>query len=195
MDETTANTAKRKKIKRDHYEHQRIKRHVLYFCYSNGGSLLYVGMTNDPKRRFYEHSRESGWWKFVARIEEQNLPSRRMLIEAEAAAIESGKPIHNKAQPKGAAPLLGRSPSIRARRLWSHASNFATVIPEDNFLLDQTLEQQLYPCVECYSRAIYCEGDTVACKSCDSQWSFDSWFTMTFVETHEETEDGQLTLM
>jgi predicted GIY-YIG superfamily endonuclease len=195
MNKTTAHTAKRKKIKADHYEHQRTDRHVLYRCYSIRKALLYVGITNDPQRRFDSHSTESEWWKYVEDIELQNFPSRRMLIEAEAAAIQSENPIYNVMIPKGAVPILGRSPRMRARGLWPHASNFGKVVPDDNFLLDQTLEQQLYPCVECHARAIYCEGDTVACNSCESQWTFDSWFTMTFVETHEENEDGQLTLM
>jgi hypothetical protein len=57
------------------------------------------------------------------------------------------------------------------------------VLPEHGFLLEQNLEQQLYPCVECHARAIYCKDETVACQLCTAEWTFDQWFAMTFEDT------------
>jgi hypothetical protein len=152
--------------------------------------LLYVGRTKNPEKRYKEHAATKTWWNLVAHCVEQDFPDLALLKKAEAAAIQIETPKYNVQIPTGGTFFAGNR-----GRLWPEASNFGNYEPDYGHLIEMTLEQQLYPCLECHARAIYCEGDTVACRSCESQWSFDSWFTMTFVDTHEENEDGQLTLM
>lgn len=188
MANDTPRQPKTKTIRVDHYQKERDGTHILYRCFSRRKLLLYVGMTNNPEYRFKQHSRDKIWWKYVDRITLQPFKSRQLLTEAEAAAIQIEKPKFNLLIPNGAVPehpSTGRMP----RSVFPHASNFATVLPDHLFYLDQTLEQQLYPCVECHARAIYCEGEVVACNLCHSEWTFDQWFTMTFGS--QDTPVGQ----
>lgn len=161
------------KVRPDHFIKLREKVHILYRCYTARALLLYVGMTNNPEQRFRHHRADKPWWKYVDHITLQKYPNRTALAKAEATAIDTEKPKFNLALPGGTAigPI---------GNLWPHASNFGTVIPDHGFLIEQTLEQQLYPCVECHARAIYCEGETVACELCSSSWPYEDWFDMTF---------------
>lgn len=69
--------------------------HTLYRFYNRAGDLLYVGITNNPARRFAKHSDEKSWWRHVARIALEQHPSREALRAAERMAIETERPIHN----------------------------------------------------------------------------------------------------
>ena len=178
-------------IRPDHYLRVRERTHVLYRCYARHKVLLYVGITNHPEERLAQHRADKPWWKYVDHITLQNYPSRKHLIEAEAVAIREENPTFNIVKPVGVYAER-RNYGRQCARLWPEASNFGTSVPEHNFLLDYTLEQQLYPCVECHARAIYCEGDTVACGLCSAEWSYDQWFAMTFYP--EENTPGQLSL-
>lgn len=133
----------------------------------------------------YVHRCRSPWWKFVDHITLQSVPTRTRLAEAEAAAIELEKPAFNVITPPGISPqtvLHGRGHRV----LWSDANNFCTVAPRDNeYLIDMTLEQQLFPCAECQARMICCEGDTVSCRLCGAEWAYDQWFAMTFADTRQ----------
>jgi predicted GIY-YIG superfamily endonuclease len=181
-------------IEANHFDRLRETTHILYRCFTRKKVLLYVGMTNHIERRIESHRRDKPWWPYVDHITLQSVKSRKLLVEAESAAIESEKPRFNVQGGSAAVPSTPRSPGL-ARTLWPHASNFCTVIPDDQFLINHTLEQQLYPCVECHARAIYAEGDTVACGLCSSEWEFDKWFAMTF-KTFEDTPVGkQIPLM
>lgn len=183
MSETTAKFIT---IRPDHFDQVRQKTHVLYRCFNRKDLLLYIGMTNHPEKRFEQHRSDKAWWKFVNRITLQHFPSRRLLSEAEAAAIELENPKFNIQLPSGAISEL--RPGRRSVPLWSEPSRFGTVVPDYEYLIEQTLEQQLYPCVECHARAIQCEGDTVSCQMCASEWDFESWFAMTFPQ--KDTPNG-----
>ena len=194
MPKNTVRKPRTVKIQPDHYDRVRDRTHILYRCFNRRKMLLYVGMTNHPENRFKKHASEKVWWKYVDHITLQSFRSRQLLAVAESAAIEIEKPKFNIVVPSGSIAATPRSPQM-ARTLWPHASNFATVLPDQGFLLDQTLEQQLYPCVECHARAIYCEGETVACGLCTSEWTFDQWFSMTFDPGHDTPVGDQIPLM
>lgn len=69
--------------------------HTLYRFYDRAGGLLYVGITNNPPRRFGKHKDEKEWWRHVARIALEHHPTREALAAAERAAIETEGPLHN----------------------------------------------------------------------------------------------------
>lgn len=181
-------------IRPNHYYDVRKATHILYRCFNRKKVLLYVGITNHPEERFKHHLQNKVWWKYVDLITLQSFSSRRMLVEAEAGAIQAEKPMFNIQIPNGAVPVHPRTRGM-ARNLYPHASKFATILPDHNFYLDQSIEQQLYPCVECKARAIYCDGDTVACRLCSAEWSFDKWYAMTFEVGHDTPVGDQIPLL
>ena len=74
--------------------------HALYRLYDRNRELLYVGETNDPKRRFTEHAADKKWWRHVdvPSIDLQwfnGVDARADAKAAEAAAIEAELPRHN----------------------------------------------------------------------------------------------------
>lgn len=69
--------------------------HTLYRFYAAEGTLLYVGITNNPPRRFSKHRDEKSWWRNVARIEMEQFESREQLAAAERRAISDEAPAHN----------------------------------------------------------------------------------------------------
>lgn len=76
------------------------ERTALYRLYDSKGSLLYVGITADPEARWKGHShsvRSSAWWPQVAKKSIEWFPSRLAAYEAETKAIQTEKPIHNRA--------------------------------------------------------------------------------------------------
>jgi predicted GIY-YIG superfamily endonuclease len=166
------------RIDPSHFERLRAETHILYRCYNRKESLLYVGMTNNPEDRFKHHRTHQPWWPYVDHITLQQYATRRELAGAEATAIQDEHPKFNVVTPTGTPTL--RTPGRRSVPVWSEPSAFGSVVPEYGFLIEQTLEQQLFPCVECAARAIYCEGETVTCQLCAAEWTFEQWFTMTF---------------
>lgn len=71
------------------------QQHVLYRFFDASGSLLYVGITRDPSGRFAKHAGTKEWWSEVRRIEMQNLPSKKAVLEAEQVAIDREHPRYN----------------------------------------------------------------------------------------------------
>jgi predicted GIY-YIG superfamily endonuclease len=69
--------------------------HILYRFFDAGGDLLYVGMTNNPPRRFTEHKTVKSWWFIVATITLEQIDSRTALKCAERAAIRDENPRYN----------------------------------------------------------------------------------------------------
>ena len=69
---------------------------VLYRFYSAAGELLYVGITNDPWRRFSQHRSEKDWWAEVSTICQQSFETSEALKYAEKKAIRSENPRYNK---------------------------------------------------------------------------------------------------
>jgi predicted GIY-YIG superfamily endonuclease len=69
--------------------------HILYRFYDDEDSLLYVGITTNPGRRFEKHDYEKSWWGSVARIDVEHFADRESLLAAERAAVKNEKPVHN----------------------------------------------------------------------------------------------------
>lgn len=69
--------------------------HLLYRLFDEDGQLLYVGRTNDLRRRFDRHSRAQTWWPTVARSEVETFPDFTSLCAAEKDAIITDRPLHN----------------------------------------------------------------------------------------------------
>jgi GIY-YIG catalytic domain len=76
--------------KRWHHEERLDGIEFVYECFSSDGELLYIGRTNSPRKRFYNHTRSTKWWDEVARVawtQAPNLEHRRII---------DGKPKYNK---------------------------------------------------------------------------------------------------
>lgn len=69
--------------------------HTLYRFYGFDGALLYVGITQNPSRRFEKHKGEKSWWSEISRIELEQHPTRDALATAEREAIKTEKPHYN----------------------------------------------------------------------------------------------------
>lgn len=179
MGKATSPRPRSRKIRPDHFDHVRQNTHILYRCFNRKKHLLYVGITNHPEKRFEHHRVNKVWWKYVDHITMTSYPNRKALAEAEAAAIQHEKPKFNIVQPCGL-PLYV-NPTRRSVPLWSEPSTFGVVVPDGGgYLIGQSIEAQLYPCLECQARAIYCEDDIVGCHVCAAQWPFDEWFSRVF---------------
>lgn len=69
---------------------------ALYRLYDTADVLLYTGISLNPPVRFKDHARRS-WWQDVARSTLEWLPDLDTALAAEKAAIETERPIHNRA--------------------------------------------------------------------------------------------------
>ncbi|WP_089305220.1 GIY-YIG nuclease family protein [Geodermatophilus pulveris] len=72
-----------------------VKGHVLYRHLAEDGSLLYVGVTEDIKKRLKAHRRAS-WWTDVAEVHIEPMASRADALRAELEFILSEHPAHNR---------------------------------------------------------------------------------------------------
>lgn len=68
---------------------------VLYRFFGADDQLLYVGITDQPGRRWDAHMRLQPWWPQVQRQTAEWHPSREAAIDAEIAAIRNEGPRHN----------------------------------------------------------------------------------------------------
>lgn len=69
--------------------------HHVYSIFSAAGELLYVGMTQDIKKRIAEHRRSKDWYAEAESIMAFEFPDRATAAAAEAEAISELQPIHN----------------------------------------------------------------------------------------------------
>lgn len=86
---------------------------ALYRLYDATGALLYMGITQDLRKRMREHARSQPWWGDVATRTVTWYESWPRAFHAETIAIAQEKPKHNVAKrPWGELP-----PDRRPRRL------------------------------------------------------------------------------
>lgn len=76
--------------------------HALYRFYGAGGTLLYIGITNEIPRRLKQHNKDKPWWLGVSRIDVEHYPTRHAVLEAERRAIMAEKPLYNQVHNQGA---------------------------------------------------------------------------------------------
>lgn len=72
--------------------------HYVYRCFDARGRLLYVGCTYNPPARMKQHRAEKREW--ITKVASTRLtvwPDRRKALDMERLAIETERPIHNKA--------------------------------------------------------------------------------------------------
>lgn len=68
---------------------------AVYRLYDAEDSLLYVGITATPKKRFSEHAASKPWWPRVTRHSINWADSRGQALDEERRAIENEKPLYN----------------------------------------------------------------------------------------------------
>lgn len=68
---------------------------ALYRLRNKGGDLLYVGISEDPYRRWTEHAGDKPWWPQVVRLELDWHASRDEAAAAETEAIGTERPTFN----------------------------------------------------------------------------------------------------
>ena len=68
---------------------------ALYRHFDKDGDLLYVGISLSPLARTKKHKEVAGWYREVATITIEWLPSKMEALEAETQAIRREKPKHN----------------------------------------------------------------------------------------------------
>lgn len=83
--------------------------HALYRFLDTSGELLYVGVTNNPSRRFTQHGVSRDWWHEVETIRMERHESREAVLEAERAAIIAERPRYN-VKHNGGAPVTNEAP-------------------------------------------------------------------------------------
>jgi predicted GIY-YIG superfamily endonuclease len=68
----------------------------LYRHFDGDGELLYIGISGNPERRLGEHKRSADWCDEIASPATEAYATRAEAINAESAAIETERPMHNK---------------------------------------------------------------------------------------------------
>jgi hypothetical protein len=67
----------------------------LYRYYDRFGSLLYVGITENPEQRMRAHTATKFWWSDVAETKHMAFETREQALWAEWAVITTCHPVHN----------------------------------------------------------------------------------------------------
>ncbi|MFF7130365.1 GIY-YIG nuclease family protein [Streptomyces sp. NPDC008240] len=73
---------------------QPARKAAVYRLYAADGSLLYIGSSYNPERRYRDHYSKP-WWPLVARRAEEWHPSKDDAYAAEMKAIAAEEPAHN----------------------------------------------------------------------------------------------------
>ncbi|MBZ6250357.1 GIY-YIG nuclease family protein [Streptomyces olivaceus] len=94
---------------------------ALYRLNNAAGTLLYVGVTNNPERRFAQHRDTKDWWPQVAEKTVDWYPSRARALAEEAALITAETPVfnidHNPAAQHGPIDVHTPPPGMPADRV------------------------------------------------------------------------------
>ena len=69
---------------------------ALYRLLADDLSLLYVGISENPRERLRTHAQKQEWWPEVAHLLIVELPSKRRALDLELEAIRIDHPKYNK---------------------------------------------------------------------------------------------------
>ena len=69
----------------------------VYYFFDVQGNLLYVGITNNLRRRWEQHEADKPWWHLVARKESVRYSTRQEAERVEAHQIRTHRPMFNRA--------------------------------------------------------------------------------------------------
>jgi hypothetical protein len=69
--------------------------HCLYRHFDSAGVLLYIGVSLSAVERLSAHNRTARWADKIARVEIERFPTRKAVLDAEAAAIKAESPRYN----------------------------------------------------------------------------------------------------
>ncbi len=72
---------------------------AVYWLYGADGTLLYMGMTRDVRRRMREHAGQRPWWPKVVKIVTEVHPTPAKAEARENVAIYMDSPVHNVHRP------------------------------------------------------------------------------------------------
>lgn len=67
----------------------------VYQFYDASEILLYVGITNDPKRRLYQHARDKDWFGGIAVVKLTSCKDETEAMASESFLIKALRPLHN----------------------------------------------------------------------------------------------------
>lgn len=68
---------------------------AVYRFYSASDVLLYIGICDEPLKRWYSHAVDKTWWPDVARFSVVWFTLREEAEESERESINAEKPLHN----------------------------------------------------------------------------------------------------
>lgn len=68
----------------------------LYRHFDAAGDLLYVGISLSAIGRLAQHRASADWFDQIAKVEIEQFETRDLALAAEAAAIDTERPRHNK---------------------------------------------------------------------------------------------------
>lgn len=127
--------------------------HSLYRFFDAGGTLLYIGRTINPGRRWREHEKSAHWYPAVASVTREVFPTAEAVSLAERAAIVAEGPLYNIAHNPGAVPptrplmpLPNEEESLAVR--WAAAG----IAPEDVAECEQ--DPTICECEGCHQRRL-----------------------------------------
>lgn len=98
--------------------------HTLYRAFDEDGTLLYIGISNQPLVRLSQHSKVAAWAPYVTLVTFERHPSRVAVEEAEVEAIHREQPVFNvRDSPTG-------STSVEYLRLRRDRGRFVQEVPQ-----------------------------------------------------------------
>lgn len=113
-------------------------RTALYRLFSEGGLLLYIGVSSGVDRRWGQHEKSKDWWPDVASSAVEWHDGRVSALAAEKSAIKTEYPAHNKTHSvvRSSGIAHGTSPRgcvRRARGLRLSVERFSAATARENF--------------------------------------------------------------
>lgn len=97
---------------------------ILYRYFAKSGELLYVGITDQQKRRHSSHKTEKTWASEIDSVETTEFPTRAEARAAEESAIRTERPTHNVESNRDFYSLDGSAKRSRDLRQRMRAAGF-----------------------------------------------------------------------